>query len=149
MDLNKNKKGMIAIVDALIFLTIMSTVVIGMFSYVVVQETEQPLAKTINDDFFSIKLKASDIYPTDDDQTYPIADLIAADLNSGSYGNAEQYVKNAIDVMIPQMYGYLFTLTYKEHTMSVSREGNVMTSCYSTAILVNGGNELFADLTLF
>ncbi|MFA7044420.1 MAG: hypothetical protein WC186_08745, partial [Bacteroidales bacterium] len=107
MDLNKNKKGMIAIVDALIFLTIMSTVVIGMFSYVVVQETEQPLAKTINDDFFSIKLKASDIYPTDDDQTYPIADLIAADLNSGSYGNAEQYVKNAIDMMVPQMYGYL------------------------------------------
>lgn len=149
MDLSKNKKGMIAIIDALIFLTIMSTVVIGMFSYFIVQETEQPLAKTINDDFFSIRLKASDIYPTVDDQTYPIADLIAADLNSGSYGNAEQYVKNAIDTMIPLMYGYLFTLVYKEHTMSISREGNTMTSCYSTAILINGGGELFADLTIF
>ena len=148
MDLSGNKKGMIAVMDTLIFLIIMSMVVVGIFSHNMTQETEQPLAKTINDDFFSIRLKASDIYPTDDGQTYPIADLIAADLNSGLHGNTERYIKNAMDTMVPGMYGYIFTLRYGDHMISISREGKDMTSCFSTAIPVNGGEDLFVDLTI-
>ncbi|MFA6709997.1 MAG: hypothetical protein WCR83_01560 [Candidatus Methanomethylophilaceae archaeon] len=149
MDLSGDSKGMVAVMDTLIFLVIMSMVVIGIFSYTVIQETEQPLAKTINDDFFSIRLKASDIFPTDDCQTYPIADLVAADLNSGLHGNAEKYVKGTMDSMVPEIYGYTFTLTYGENTMSVSRGGGDMTSCFSTVIQIDGGGNLSADLTIF
>lgn len=149
MDLSGDRKGMVAVMDTLIFLVIMSMVVIGIFSYTVTQEAEQPLAKTINDDFFSIRLKACDIYPTDDCQTYPIAELVAADLNSGLHGNAERYVKSTMDSMVPEMYGYTFTLKYGDNTMSVSREGGDMTSCFSALIPIDGGGNLSADLTIF
>lgn len=148
MVLRKDRKGMLATVDAMIFLTLLSVVATGMFSYISSEEAEQPLARSVSDDFFAIRLKASDVFSTDDSQIFPVADLIAANMNSGNSDTAQVFIHDTISEMVPPMYGYVFTITYNGMTLMSSRDGFSETSSYVTSIEINGGRVLTAELVI-
>lgn len=149
LDLRRNRKGFVAIMDAMIFLTILSIVSVSVFSYASNIDEDQPLAKTVCDDLFTIKLMASDVYPTEDSQTFPIADLIAADLNTDRIGDSMDYVRDSLEGLIPPMHGYVLKLSYNGNSYELSRMGEDSESSeYGTFIEVAGGGLLEVELTI-
>ena len=84
MALIRNRKGMLSSLDAMIFLSVMVLVSAGLFAYASFEDPETITSKDVADSFFSAELRASDLYPTEDDQTAPICDILAACINSES-----------------------------------------------------------------
>jgi hypothetical protein len=134
--------------DALIFLTILSIVSTGLFSYIEMNETEEPLAKTVVDDLMSVKLQACDIYDTGDTRVFRLAELIAADINTGSTSEMGFFIKGSLDDMIPAALGYRAVFTYNGNQMTVSRSDGNESSAYECKIEIEGGGSLGVRLAV-
>ncbi len=146
----KNKKGMIAIMDALVFLVIMTIVATTIFSYSAFEQHNEPMAKSVCDELFSINLEAGDLYDTDDTTTYPISVLIAANLNTGNDERVETLIKNIMDGLVPEVYGYSISISLNEHIIIAERNATrEMTSEYTGHIDVAHTNGLDVDVIVF
>lgn len=74
-----NRKGSIAMIDAMIFIILLSAVSVTMFANIMPDNVHDgPNAKTVCDDLFSMKLDSSTLFDTEDTQILPISTLIAA-----------------------------------------------------------------------
>jgi hypothetical protein len=134
--------------DAMIFLTVMSIVSIGLCAYALQEEGGETLARSACDDAMGIELRASDVLPIKDTQVFPVADLVAADLNTGGHGLTQSYMKSVLDGLISQPHGYCMTFDYNGHRMQIGRGGGETTSTYDAAYDVNGGGKLYVSLTV-
>jgi hypothetical protein len=143
----KNKKGMAAIIDAFIFITIIGLIGAGMFAYSSMHEKDA-LAKTMHDTFFGIELKTNDLFDDTDSQRNRMCDLIAAYLATGS-GTAKEYAEGVLNEIIPPIYGYSFTFEYEGSSMSIGNGGNRMSSQYSADIAIVGGKVMHTVLTIY
>lgn len=140
MVLRNDGKGMISLVDAMIFVTLLSIVSVSLFSFYASEYQEEPMAKNICNEIISIDLRASDVFETTDSDTYSISDLIASGINSDRTEKIESYIENSIDELIPINDGYRLTITYGDRTMEFEREmGSIVDSEYSTDVdIING-----------
>ena len=117
-----NRCGMISLVDAMVFVSVISIVAVAIFSLSGHPETEDgPLAGDVVDTFLSVELKACDVMDTDDTAIYPISILISSMINSDD-PHTYKLLKELFDGMIPEPYGYELTMTYGDHTTYVERK---------------------------
>lgn len=119
-----NRKGSIAMIDAMVFIILLSAVSITMFTGIESTEIrDEPLAKDVCDDFFSIRVSSSMLFDTEDAQIFPIAMLIASNINSGHTSEMKEFVKETMDDLIPEMYGYEISMGYDGKEITVERQG--------------------------
>ena len=142
------RKGMAAIIDAFIFITIIGLIAAGMFAYSSAGSESETDAKRVHDTFFAIELKMNDVFDDGDTRTVRISDLIAAHLVTGD-GNVEEYAEDVLRSVIPPIYRFLMTFEYDGHTLTIGERGGTLSSHYSADIIIAGGKVMRASLSLY
>ena len=133
MALIRNRKGMLSSLDAMIFLSVMVLVSAGLFAYASLT------SKDVADSFFSAELRASDLYPTEDDQTAPICDILAACINSGNLTKAKEYTEKVMRDLIPRHSSFLVEMEFNGKVLTAGAAGSGVSSYYETEYATAGG----------
>ena len=148
--LKRNRKGMVAMMDAMIFLFLISLVATWLFAFSGIADTEEPMAKEITDDFFSMEVRTCDLMYLDDTKILPIGTLIAANMNTGEMERTEEFVSKVINDMVPDCYGYELILEYGGHSLSICRQSyRPMSSEYITDHEIDGADPLKSILRVY
>ena len=148
MALKDNKKGMAAVIDAFMFITIIGLIAAGMFAYSSVTDDKEAKAKEVHDAFFSIELKTEDLFDDTDTQKAMMCDLLAAYMVTGD-GNVYEYAENVLRSVVPPVYGYTFIINYDDRVLTFGDGGGRLTSRYSSDILTSGGKVMHTELSLY
>ena len=150
MGLRKDRKGTIAMMDALIFIFLISLMGTWIFTIGNIAETGEPMAKTVSDDFFSVDVGTKDLMYLGDTKVLPVETLIAASMNEGMTGKVSAFVSGTMDDLIPEAYGYEFVLKYNGHTMRFQRTSDrELTSEYTEVHQIEGAGELISTLKIY
>ena len=148
MALKNDKKGMAAVIDAFMFITVIGLIAAGMFAYSSVTDDREAKAKAVHDTFFSIELKTGDLFDNTDTQKAMMCDLLAAYMVTGN-GNVYEYAENVLRSVVPPVYGYTFTINYDGRVLILGDGGGRLTSQYSSDILTSGGKVMRTELSLY
>ena len=144
----RGKKGMAAIIDAFMFITVIGLIAAGMFASASLNVEKETAAKTAYDTFFDIKLRTNDMFEDADTQSVRMCDLIAAYMMT-SEGNIPEYVEEALREIIPPVHGHFFVIKYNGKTMTFGAEGDVLASRYSSYMVISDGRTMTATLSLY
>lgn len=143
-----NRKGMISIIDAIIFVSILSMVSVAMFSLADTDaHTENQMAGDIVDTFLSMELRSCDVMGTDDTATYPISILLASLINSDD-PYALEFVEGIFDGMIQEPYGYELMIEYDGRTIETGTLLNDISSKYRTSVPIVNDKCLTISLSI-
>jgi hypothetical protein len=144
----RGKKGMASVIDVMMFITVIALVAAGMFAYSSLTHDETTEAKTLHDAFFSIELRTNDLFNETDTQSVRMCDLVAAHMMSGR-GDVREYTEHVLASVIPPIYGYEFTFEYEGRVMTVGNGGYILTSQYSSEMVILGGKMMRTSLSLY
>ncbi len=146
----KNKKGVIALIDAMIFLVLIAVIGTSLFAYSAINDSTEPMAKTVCDDLFSMELHACDVYDTEDTQIYPVSVLLAANMNTKNESYVNDYVSKILDELIPKIYGFDMELKFNNNVVHLERSSNrELTSEYSETIEISHTEGLNVSLKIY
>ena len=150
MGLRKNRKGIVAIFDAMIFIVLLTTAATWLFVYTSLEEPDEPMAKRVSDDIFSVEVRTCDLLYLEDTKILPMDTLLAASMNSDRTGKTELYLSELLDQLIPAVYGYELTLEYSGHSMYLYRQSDrPMSSEYTAERQIDGAGTLTAMLRIY
>lgn len=143
-----DRKGMAAVIDAFIFITIIGLIAAGMFAYGNAHEEKEPIAKTVHDTFFAVELRTNDVFDDTDTQCVRMCDLMAAYLVTGE-GGVKEYAESVLRSIIPPIYEFTFVFEYGGHVLTIGTEGDTISSRYSADISIVSGKTMRTTLTLY
>ncbi len=150
MGLRKDRKGTIAMMDALIFIFLISLMGTWLFTIGNVMDTDEPMAKTVSDDFFSVEVGTKDLMYLNDTKVLPIETLIAASMNEERTEKITAFIAGTIHDLIPEAYGYDFTLEYNGHIMRFQRTSDRgLSSEYTQVHQIEGAGELISTMKIY
>lgn len=150
VSLKKDRKGMIAIIDALVFLTLMSAVAFGLFACTSDTNTEEPLAKTITEQLFDTEVRLNDLCDTGDSQIEPLYMIAAVNLNTGYTESTEDFIRDTLNILLPGFCGYDLTVEYNGHSFSISRGSDrELSSEYTTEIPIGDAGALSVRMMIY
>lgn len=150
MDLRRDRKGIVAIVDALVFISILSIAAFGLFAYSGCADTEEPMAESVSNDLFSMELMACDVYRTSDTSIYPLPTLIAVNMASGNTDSIGDFLKDTLDGLVPGYCGYSLTIGFLGNQMVVERQGmNELSSSHSSEFHIAGSEVMTYVLEIY
>ena len=150
MGLRGNRKGIVAMFDAMIFVVLLTMAATWLFIFTSMEEPEEPMAKTVSDDIFSVEVRTCDLLYLNDTKILPIDTLLAASINSNQTGKTETYLSELLDELIPAVYGYEFTVEYKGHSMYLCRQSDrELSSEYSGERIIDGAGTLKSSLRIY
>jgi len=141
-----NRKGIVAVMDAMLFIVILGLVVSAMFVYAP-DDPEEPIAEKVHNDIFATELRVNDVFDVNDSRVISIDYIIAAQLASGN-GNIEPYLYELLRSMVPVSHGFELTCEYRGNVMIINESAGLMTSRYSSERPV-AGDILRTVLTIF
>ncbi len=142
-----NKKGMASMIDAMIFITVMTMVVGMMFPGNIIHDSDETKAGEVCENLMSVGLSMGEVYGTDDSIPVKLADLIAGYLRTGD-GDVTDYIKKAMGVLVPG-YNYLLVYEYENKILKIGEEYDEETSSYFSSVTVMGGGVLNYRLSLY
>ena len=150
MGLRRDRKGMIAMMDALIFIILISMAASWLFFFNEDVEHEEPLAKTVCDDLFTVEAKTCDLMYLGDTKILPLRTLIAATMSDGRTEKTETFISSALEELIPPLYGYEMSMGYNGHTLRFERlSERPLSSEYLTQYDIEGTGTLEICLRLY
>lgn len=150
MGLKRDRRGMIAMVDALIFIILISMAASWMFFFDEDVEHEEPMAKTVTDDLFTVEVRTCDLMYLGDTKVLPLRTLIAATMSDGRTERTEAFISSALEELIPPLYGYDMTLEYGGHTLYFERHSErPLGSEYVTQYDIEGTGTLGICLRIY
>ena len=150
MGLRRDRKGVVAMFDAMIFIVMLTVAATWLFVFTSMEEPEEPMAKTVSDDIFSVKVRTCDLLYLNDTKILPIDTLLAASMNSNRTEKTGTYLSELLDQLIPAVYGYEFTVEYNGHSMYFSRASDrELSSEYIDERVIDGAGTLRSDLKIY
>ena len=150
MGLKKNRKGMIAVFDAMVFIVLLSMAATWLFIFTNVAETEEPMARTVSDDLFLVEVRTCDLMYLEDTKVMPLETLIAATMIEGRCQKTEQFISMTLEQLVPAVYGYDLILEYKGKTLHFQRVSDrEMSSEYCTDHIIDGAGTLHSELRIY
>ena len=150
MGLRKDRKGVVAMFDAMIFIVLLTMAATWLFVFTSLEEPDEPMAKTVSDDIFSVEVRTCDLLYLNDTKILPLDTLVAASMNSDQTGKTETFLSELLDQLIPAVYGYEFTLDYKGHSMYLCRHSDrELSSEYTDERVIDGAGTLVSHLRIY
>ena len=150
MELRKNRKGMIAMMDALIFIILISMAASWLFISNEDMHDEEPMAKSVSNDLFAVEVRTCDLMYLGDTKILPLRTLIAATMSDGRTEKTEGFVSSTLEELIPPYYGYELTLEYKGNLLHFQRETErQLSSEYITEYDIEGTGTLIVCLRIY
>ena len=148
--LRKDRKGIVAMFDAMIFIVLLTMAATWLFVFTSLEEPDEPMAKTVSDDIFSVEVRTCDLLYLNDTKILPLDTLLASSMNSGQTGKTEAYLSELLDQLIPAVYGYEFTLDYRGHSMYLCRHSDrELSSEYTDERIIDGAGTLISHLRIY
>jgi len=145
MDLNR--RGMAAVTDAVMFMTVMMLVTAGLFA--AGQDRARDVsAEDVCDDLLSVTLGLDDVYDTDDGSPVRLHDAVAGYLRTGQ-GRALERAEEAAGALVPSGRAFLLSFEYKGAYAHVGEEGGTPASGFSGSVTVTGGGRLSYTLWIY
>lgn len=150
MGLRKDRKGMVAMFDAMIFIVLLTMAATWLFVFTSLEEPDEPMAKTVSDDIFSVEVRTCDLLYLNDTKILPLDTLLASSMNSGQTEKTEAYLSELLDQLIPAVYGYEFTLDYRGYSMYLCRHSDrELSSEYTDERIIDGAGTLISHLRIY
>ena len=150
MGLRKDRKGIVAVFDAMIFIVLLTMAATWLFVFTSLEEPDEPMAKTVSDDIFSVEVRTCDLLYLNDTKILPLDTLLASSMNSGQTEKTEAYLSELLDQLIPAVYGYEFTLDYRGHSMYLCRHSDrELSSEYTDERIIDGAGTLISHLRIY
>lgn len=130
------RKGMAAVMDAMLFIIIIGIAVSAVFVYTP-DEPEVPMAERVHNDIFRTELKTNDVFDVADTRVMGMKEIIAAHLTSGE-GDIETMLYDMIRSMVPISHEFMFKCEFNGNVLIIGDEFDNVTSRYSFEHTVNG-----------
>ena len=143
----KNKKGMTAMVDAMIFIVVMGLAVSAMFMFT----SNEPVpddASRVPDKIFTSKLRSCDVIDTEESGIVNVSDMVAFYFLTGE-GKIMQYIKGIMDSLMQRPGSYRLDISYKGSSISIGSGTGDPLSSYHKEYGVTYGGTVKADLMIF
>lgn len=141
MLLKNNRKGLTGIIDAMIFITIMSVVFSALYAYNINDVNNfDPDASDISGEILSSKFCLDDIIDTDDSRLVSFTDLLAAATLTGDERTIA-YLQLVLNSATGRSDSYRMTAIYGSNTFTIGiGEGMPRSSCTETTAVTYGGS---------
>ena len=142
-----DRKGMTAMVDAMIFIVIMGLAVSAIFAF----GGEEPAANnasSISDSIFSAKLRTCDFIDTDDSGLVPMPDIAAFYILTGE-GEAGDYIQSILDSLMQRPHSYSLEIGYKGSIISIGDGAGDPVSGSVKEYTVTYGGTIRTDLRIY
>jgi hypothetical protein len=143
----KNKKGMTAMVDAMIFIVVLGLAVSAMFAFTG-SEPAPDNASRISDNIFTSKLRSCDVINTEESGLVNVSDMVAFYFLTGE-GNIMQYIKSIMDSLMQRPGSYRLEITYGKSSISIGSGTGDPISSYHKEYNVTYGGIVKADLMIY
>lgn len=141
-----NRKGMVAIMDAMIFVVLLTFVSLALLDFDTEEEEISTMdASDICEYVLSTDMTSSGLVPDMGNANYTMADAIAYATVNGSDRIMEE-ARTMIDGLTMGKYGYCITFTCNGHTESIGEINGVSGSSYSGTWTVTGGKDLVVEM---
>ena len=143
-----NRKGMIATIDAAIFVTVLAVISITLVAVDVPKDTS-PDASEVCDSISAITLQSDCIAEGSGNMRMNIWDISAASMCSGDTGFISGYLQNALGDILTDRYGYEMTIRYQGNEMSFGQGRGAPLSECERDVRVLGGDMLHLHLVIY
>jgi len=143
----KNRKGMTAMVDAMIFIVVMGLAVSAMFIFTS-NEPAPDDASRIPDNIFTSKLRSCDVINTEESGLVNVSDMVAFYFLTGE-GNIMRYIKSIMDSLMQRPDSYRLDISYKGYSISIGSGYGDVRSSYHKEYNVTYGGVVKADLMIY
>ena len=143
----KSKKGMTAMIDAMIFIVVMGLAVAALCYYYEDNSNEND-ASDIVDRLFHSKITIDDIMDENDSKIMPLSDLVAASMVIGD-GAAASYLEKVMDCLMNRPDSYLMHIVYRGIETNIGTGDGIPVSSTSRDIIVLYGDALHIELHLY
>jgi hypothetical protein len=143
----KSKKGMTAMIDAMIFIVVMGLAVAAL-CYIQDDRNSENDASDIVDRLFHSKMRIDDIIEENDSKVMPLSDLVAASMIIGD-GAAASYLEETLDCLMNRPDSYSMRIVYKGIETNIGSGEGIPTSSTSRDIIVLYGDALHIELCLY
>jgi len=134
----KDKKGLTAMVDAMIFIVVIGLAVSAMFAFC----SEDPVANdasSIIDSIFSAKLRTCDLVDTDDSRLISMTDMTAFYILTDE-GRAMDYLESILDSLMQRPDSYCLDVTYQGKDVHIgSGKGDPVSGSVKEFTVTYGG----------
>jgi len=138
MRLKRGNKGLTAMVDAMIFIVVIGLAVGAMFAL----SSDDPApnsASSITENIFSSKLRACDLFDTEESGLVSIPDMVAVYILTGE-GNVMEYIQEILDSVTQRTDSYRLDVTYQDQTVSIgSGKGDPVSGSVKEYTVTYGG----------
>jgi hypothetical protein len=143
----KNKKGMTAMVDAMIFIVVMGMVVSVMFAFSG-GEPVQDDTSAVSDSIFTSKLKVCDVLETDESGLVSVTDMSAFYILTGE-GRIAEYIEDVLDSLFQRPDSYRVEISYLGGTVTVGNGKKDAVSSSHKEYTVTYGGTIEVDLRVY
>jgi len=144
----KSKKGLTAMVDAMIFIIIMGLAVSALFYIQNETQTTDADAKDILDNIFTAKIRTDDLIEDGDSKIVSLTDMVAVSLMTESK-DAIDYIEEIMDRLTERPGSYSLHLEYKGIHLELGTGEGVPISTAIKDIVVLYGDILRVELALY
>ena len=143
-----NRKGMVAMMDAMIFIVLISMLSITILTFDSEDETFEPLdASEICECVLSTDFTDSNLVPNMGDAEYRVADAVAYAVMTDSKAILNE-VKLMVDELTMGNYDYSLKFTMNGVTRTIGDWNGFSESSYSGTWTVSGGKDLIVEMEL-
>lgn len=147
MHLRNDRRGMTAMIDAMIFIIIMGLVVSAVFAMDDDEDVEPNNASAMCKKLIQTDLRLCDVMDTEDQSGMMMPDLMAACTMSDELSS--EYITDVLDSITERPGAYRLTMDYNEKELVLGTGDGTPVSGYTTESPISFGGILTITLELF
>ncbi|MDR1405031.1 MAG: hypothetical protein LBJ20_05650 [Candidatus Methanoplasma sp.] len=135
----KNRKGITAMVDAMMFIVVMGLAVSALFAFGG-EDIQNEDASSVSDSIFSAKLRIRDFLETDDSKLVSMPDMVAFGILTGD-NTVFDYIENIMNSLMQRPYSYCMEIEYNGSSVTIGRlHGDAVSSSAKEFTATYGGS---------
>ncbi|MDR0309722.1 MAG: hypothetical protein LBH88_03070 [Candidatus Methanoplasma sp.] len=143
----KNRKGLTAMVDAMIFIVVIGLAVSAFFAFSG-DESAPNDASAISDSIFSAKVRINDTVDTQETGLVSLPDMAAFHIMTGD-GSVMDYIESIMESLMQRPDSYSLSIEYSDNTVTIGRDKGDAVSGSVKEYTVTYGGSIRVDLRLY
>ncbi len=144
-----NRKGMVATLDAVIFVAVLAIVSVTLFAVEPPEDDSTPDASDVCDSLSRIRLSSELVAENSGDMRMDIWSMAAASMNSGDTEFVTGYVQDVVRDILTDRYAFEMSVAYGGMSLSFGEgRGAPLSSCTKEMGILGGGT-MTVTLTIY
>lgn len=141
-----DRKGTVAVMDAMLFIVILGLTVSAVFVHSPHDSDDGLSAERIHRELFSVELQASDVFEVKDSRLLCMDEILAVHIGT-SEGNVPEIIFEMLRTMVPVSHGFFLDCIYDGSGLRIGDGSGAVVSEYRKEFIV-AGKTLFTALVI-